>query len=299
MNPNHLLTFAIVARLKSITKAARLLHLGQPAVSGQLKLLQSNVGEPLYERKGHQIVLTPAGEGLLLHAEKMESDFNQAIEYVRCLQKINAGTLRLGSTTTIGSYYLPRFVVQLQTVHSGVQIFMKTGDTMEILRSLTELDLGFIEGPVEEENLPMNYQVIPWQDDEIVLVVPEDHELAKDYPESVPLDVFNQHQVIWREPGSGARDVVEKALLESNIDAPVNIEVNGVSGIKEAVRAGMGIGFASFQALRHENSGLVSRRINPPDGLIWHLNIIAPRNEIQSRTARAFLELCLNREAEN
>lgn len=299
MNPNHLLTFAIVARLKSITKAARLLHLGQPAVSGQLKLLQNNVGEPLYERKGHQIVLTPAGEGLLQHAEQMESDFNQAIEYVRCLQKINAGTLRLGSTSTIGSYYLPRYVVQLQTVHAGVQVFMKTGDTREILRSLTELDLGFIEGPVEEESLPINYQVLPWQDDEIVLVVPEDHELAKEYAESVPLDVFTRHQVIWREPGSGARDVVEKALLESGIEAPVNIEVNGVSGIKEAVRAGMGISFASFQALRHENSGLVSRRIKPPDGLIWHLNIVAPRDEIQSRTAKAFLDLCLNRETEN
>ncbi len=299
MNPNHLLTFAIVARLKSITRAARLLHLGQPAVSGQLKLLQNNVGEPLYERKGHQIVLTPAGEGLLQHAEQMESDFNQAIEYVRCLQKINAGTLRLGSTSTIGSYYLPRYVVQLQTVHAGVQVFMKTGDTREILRSLTELDLGFIEGPVEEESLPLNYQVIPWQDDEIVLVVPEDHELAKEYSQSVPLDVFTRHQVIWGEPGSGARDVVEKALLESDIEAPVNIEVNGVSGIKEAVRAGMGIGFASFQALRHESSGLVSRRIKPPDGLIWHLNIIAPRNEIQSRTAKAFLDLCLNRETEN
>ena len=50
MNPNHLLTFAVVARLKSITKAAKYLHLGQPAVSGQLKLLQSTVGEPLYDR---------------------------------------------------------------------------------------------------------------------------------------------------------------------------------------------------------------------------------------------------------
>ena len=299
MNPNHLLTFAIVARFKSITKAAQLLHLGQPAVSGQLKLLQSTVGEPLYERKGHEIVLTPAGKGLLGYAEKMESDVNQAIEYVRCLQRINAGTLRLGSTTTIASYYLPRYVVQLQTLHDGVQVFMKTGDTREVLQSMAELDLGFFEGPVEEENLPGNYQVIPWQDDEIVLVIPKDHELARQYPESVPLDVFTKYQVIWREPGSGARDVVEKALLEADIEVPVNIEVSGVSGIKESVRAGMGIGFVSFQALRYESNGLVARRINPPDGLLWHLNVISPRKEIQSRAARAFLDLCLNREIEN
>jgi LysR family transcriptional regulator, transcriptional activator of the cysJI operon len=292
MNPNHLLTFAVVARFQSITQAADYLHLGQPAVSGQLKLLQSMVGEPLYERKGHKIVLTPAGKGLLGYAEKMDREFNQAIEYVRSLQSVNAGTLRIGSTTTIASFYLPYYVVQLQTVHTGVQVFMKTGNSKEVVRDLLELDLGFIEGPVDEESLPVNYQVIPWCDDEIVLVLPSDHVLAKEYPDSVPLDVFTKHQVIWREPGSGARDVVEKALLEAGIDAEVTIEVTGVSGVKESVRAGMGIGFTSYQALRHESKGLVYRRINPPDGLIWHLNIIAPAEALQSRTAKAFMELC-------
>ncbi|MGR9100476.1 MAG: LysR family transcriptional regulator [Gammaproteobacteria bacterium] len=292
LNPNHLLTFAVVARLKSITKAAQCLHLGQPAVSGQLKLLQETVGEPLYERTGHQIGLTPAGNGLLEYAEKMEREFNQANEYVRCLQRVNAGSLRLGSTTTIASFYLPRYVVKLQTLHPGVQIFMKTGDTGEIIQNLSELDLGFIEGPIEEEDLPGNFRAIPWQDDEIVLVLPEEHELALQYPTAVPLTVFTEHPVIWREPGSGARHVVEKALRKAKIKAEVKIEVMGVSGIKESVRAGLGISFASSQALRHESKGLVARRINPPDGLIWHLNIIAPDESIQSRAVKAFLELC-------
>lgn len=292
LNPNHLLTFAVVARFKSITRAAQSLHLGQPAVSGQLKLLQETVGEPLYERTGHQISLTPAGRGVLEYAESIERDFNRANEYVRSLQRVNAGTLRLGSTMTIASFYLPRYVVQLQTRHPGVQIFMKTGDTDEIIQNLPELDLGFIEGPIEEQNLPGNYRVIPWQEDEIVLVLPENHELTRQYPDSVSLNVFTEHQVIWREPGSGARHVVEKALREADIDVPVKIEVMGVSGIKESVRAGLGISFASSQALRHESKELVARRINPPDGLFWHLNIIAPEESIRSRAAKAFLELC-------
>ncbi len=294
MNPNHLLTFAIVARFKSITLAAKHLHLGQPAVSGQLKLLQNTVGEPLYERRGHQIQLTPAGFGLLEYANKMELDYTQAIEYTRRLQKINTGNLRLGSTTTIASYYLPQYVVQLQTAHAGVQVFMTTADTAEILHNLDSLDLGFIEGPIEDAALSGDFQLIPWQDDEIVLVLPEDHEIARIYPDIVPLTVFNEHQVIWRESGSGARQVIEKALLEAGIVAPVNIEVTGVAGIKESVRAGLGIGFSSSQALRHENKGLVARRLNSAQGLKWHLNIIAPKDQIQSRVTRAFLELCLN-----
>lgn len=292
MNPNHLLTFSVVAKFNSISQAAQYLHLGQPAVSGQLKLLQNEVGEPLYERKGHRIELTPAGNGLLEYAEHLNTDFRQANEYIQRLQRVNAGILRLGSTMTIASYYLPHHVVEMQTLHPGVQVFMKTGDTQEILRNMQDLDLGFIEGPVGSSELSGNYNVLPWQQDEIVLVVPEKHPVAREYPDSVPLSVFTEHQVIWREASSGARQVVEKALLESAIIAPVTIEVTGVTGIKEAVRAGMGIGFASSQALRNENKGLVARRINPPDGLIWYLNIIAPKLTIQARTAKAFLDIC-------
>ena len=127
MNPNNLLTFAVVARLKSITKTAEVLHLGQPAVSGQLKLLQEFVGEPLYQRKGHQIELTPVGDGLLEYAKRLEKNLKQANDYVDNVKHVNAGRLRIVSTMTIASYYLPQLVVQLQTQHAGVKVFMETG----------------------------------------------------------------------------------------------------------------------------------------------------------------------------
>lgn len=294
MNPNHLFTFAVVARYKSITQAAQFLELGQPAVSGQLKLLQTAVGEPLYERKGHRIELTPAGLGLLEYADKMYSDFKQALDYVRCLKDVNAGSLRIGATSTLASFFLPKYVVRLQTQHPGVQVYMETEDTQTIVRKIHDYDLGFVEGTVEADELPANYEMIPWKNDEIVLILAEDHPLVKLYPDAVPLKVFTEHQVIWREPGSGARRVVEKALADAGIEVTVNIEVPGVTGVKEAVRAGMGIGFSSSQALRHESNGLVAKRINPPHGLPWDLNMIAPKPIMQSRVAKAFLALCLS-----
>jgi len=296
LNPQHLLTFSVVARLKSITLTAQQLHVGQPAVSGQLKLLQSFVGEPLYERKGHQIELTAAGEGLLKYADKMDGCYMQAHEYVRSLQQISTGILRIGATMTIASFYLPKYVVELQSQYEGVQVFMKTLDTSETLDNLYNLDLGFIEGSLAGVELPSNYQVIAWQQDEIVLVIPDSHPLALEYPEYVPLDVFTEHQVIWREPGSGARHVVENALIESDINAPVNIEVTGVSAVKESVRAGLGIGFSSAMALKNEAAGLTSRRIGCAQGLTWQLNIIAPKKSLQSRATQAFLSFCMEDE---
>lgn len=132
--------------------------------------------------------------------------------------------------------------------------------------------------------------MLPWKEDDIVLIVPHDHEIAEIYPEAVPLNVFTRYQVIWCEPGSGARHVVETASAEAHITAPVNIEVMGVAGVKESVRAGLGIGFASIQAMRHENDSLASRRINPPDGLRRQLNIIAPEAKMRSRASRALLD---------
>jgi DNA-binding transcriptional LysR family regulator len=291
MNLNCLLTFAVVARLRSITRAAEQLNLGQPAVSGQLKQLQNAVGEPLYERMGHQIVLTPAGEGLLEYAERMERDYREARDYIRRLQQVNVGTLRIGSTMTIASYYLPHHLVRLQTAYPGVQVYMTTGDTREIVRKLSELDVAFIEGPVDREQLSAPFRMLPWKEDEIVLIVPKEHEIAGKFPGAVPLDILTRYQVIWREPGSGARQVVERALAEARIDAPVNIEVMGVAGVKESVRAGLGIGFVSFRAMRHDHSGLISRRIGPAEGLRWQLNIIAPEEKMRSRACRAFLDL--------
>ena len=292
LNPQHLLTFSVVARLKSITLTAKQLNIGQPAVSGQLKLLQAFVGEPLYERKGHQIELTAAGIGLLEYADKIDSCYTQALEYVHSLQKISTGVLRIGATMTIASFYLPKFLVELQTRHKGVQVFMKTLDTAETLRNLYSLDLGFIEGSLADFELSSNYQVIEWQKDEIVLILPENHTLATEYTDCVPLQVFNQYQVIWRESSSGARQVVEQALLEAGIKTEVNIEVTGVSAVKESVRAGLGIGFSSVMALKNENKGLVTRRIGTQEGLTWQLNIIAPKPVLRSRATQAFLDLC-------
>lgn len=292
LNPQHLLTFSVLARLKSITLTAKQLNIGQPAVSGQLKLLQSFVGEPLYERKGYQIELTAAGVGLLEYADKIDTCYTQALEYVRSLQEISTGALRIGATTTIASYYLPKFLVELQTKHKGVQVFMQTLDTAETLRNLYSLDLGFIEGTLADFELSSNYQVITWQKDEIVLILPEHHSLATDYTDYVPLQVFNQYQVIWRESGSGARQVVEQALHDEGISHDINIEVTGVSAVKESVRAGLGIGFSSVMALKNESKGLVTRRIGTQDGLTWQLNIIAPKPALQSRVTQAFLDLC-------
>jgi DNA-binding transcriptional LysR family regulator len=120
------------------------------------------------------------------------------------------------------------------------------------------------------------------------MVLRSDHQLAQIYPETVPLQVFADYPVIWREPGSSARNVMQQAFKEAALDIPVNIEVSGVAGIKGCVRPGLGISYASSRALKHGDASLTYRRIG--NGLEWQLNILI-RKRIRSRAAQAFLEL--------
>lgn len=70
MTPDQLITFAAVAEHRNISRAALALHLSQPAVSGQLRQLQDEFGEPLYQRDGRGVRLTPVGEALARHASQ-------------------------------------------------------------------------------------------------------------------------------------------------------------------------------------------------------------------------------------
>ncbi|WP_308417458.1 LysR family transcriptional regulator, partial [Bordetella pertussis] len=100
MTPEQLLTFASVADAGNISRAAELLHLSQPAVSGQLRMLQDWFGEPLYRRSGHGIVLTAAGERLAEHARQLRQVYSQAGALRDAWRGLETGSLRLGASTT-------------------------------------------------------------------------------------------------------------------------------------------------------------------------------------------------------
>ncbi|MCJ9711285.1 LysR family transcriptional regulator, partial [Bordetella hinzii] len=110
MTPEQLLSFACVADLGNISRAAQQLHLSQPALSGQLRMLQEWFGEPLYRRSGHGIALTEAGERLAAHARQLRQVYGQARAMRDAWRGLETGSLRLGGSTTPASYLLPALV---------------------------------------------------------------------------------------------------------------------------------------------------------------------------------------------
>jgi len=316
VTPEQLLTFAAVAEYGNVSHAANALCLSQPAVSGQLRLLQESIGELLYQREGRGIRLTEAGRQLALHAQGLRDSYRQALAFENALRSLKAGALRIGASTTPASYLLPYRIAEFHRRYPEISLSTIDGNTAEIVAALTRLDVAFIEGAVPD-GLAAGVGVYPWLQDEVVAVVPSQHPLAQRGGQGATLAELAAFPMVWREPGSGVRQIVERVFVRAEVAVRGELELTGVEGVKEAVRAGMGIGFVSALAMRHEDSALASVRIlvgsgedanlnkpsadaslnanpspNHSNGLTRSITILVPHQEALSRVARAFLDIC-------
>lgn len=289
MTPEQLITFATVAEHGNISHAALALHLSQPAVSGQLKLLQEEFGEPLYQRAGRGVRLTAAGEQLLGHAQRLRETFRQAQALRDALRGLERGTLRIGASTTPASYLLPYLIADFRQRYPDVVVTTENGNTAEIVAALGSLDIALIEGPPGQE-LPLGTRVTAWREDEIVAIVPSDHPLAA-AGQGQTLQALGNYPLVLRESGSGVRQLVERAFARCGVAMRVGLEIAGVEGVKEAVRAGMGVGFVSAMSIRHEDGALRQLRI-APEPLTRRFSILMPHAATPSRVAARFFQLC-------
>jgi DNA-binding transcriptional LysR family regulator len=295
MTADQLITFASVAEHLNISRAAVALHLSQPAVSGQLRQLQDEFGEPLYQRDGRGIRLTPAGEQLASYAMRLRDTWRQAHAYRDALRGLEQGTLRIGASTTPASYLLPYLIADFHRRHPDVSVHTADGNTTEIVGALGSVDIAMIEGPVGAD-LPPDTAVHAWREDEIVAIMPRSHPLVQtasgDAGGRVELAALGAHPLVVREAGSGVRQIVERAFARAGVPMRVALEIAGVEGVKEAVRAGMGIGFVSAMSMRHENGTLRLFSLSP-EPLTRRLSILVPHASAPARVVEQFLALCL------
>jgi len=296
MTPEQLITFAAVAEHRNISRAALALHLSQPAVSGQLRLLQEEFGEALYLRDGRGVRLTPAGEQLAAHAVRLRESWRDAYAFRDALRGLERGTLRIGASTTPASYLLPYLMAAFQRRFPDVKLETMSGNTADVVGALGALDIALIEGPVGAQ-LPPGTTVHPWREDEIVAIAPcahplVAHALSLGAAERVSFAALGEHPVVLREDGSGLRQVVERAFAEAGVPVRIGLQVAGVEGVKEAVRAGMGVGFVSAMSMRHEDGALATIRLGPVP-LARRFSILVPHAAAASRAAQRFLELCV------
>jgi DNA-binding transcriptional LysR family regulator len=289
---NQLQVYLKVVQTQSVTRAAEALNLSQPAVSIQLKNFQDQFGIPLIEVIGRKVYITDFGKEIAVAAENI---INQvyAINYKSLAYKNQlSGRLKIAAVST-GKYLMPFFLSGFMRQHAGVELVMDVTNKNKVFESLknNEIDFGLVSF------LPplLDIDKLDLLDDKLYLVGKretnqKDHVTAKKMFENLP--------IIFREEGSGTRQVMEKFLQTNNISVLRKIELTSNEAVKQSLLAGLGYSIMPFIGIRKEieNKEL---QIIPVKGLpiktTW--NLIWLKGKKLSPTAASFLDyLQLNKQ---
>jgi len=244
----RLKVFRVVAEQLNFRRAAEHLFLTQPAVTLQIKALESDLGVRLFDRAAGRISLTRQGTVLLRYARRLAALVAEAERELGGADGAVSGELSLGVSTTIAQYVLPRLLGAFLEEHPRVQFSLHSGNTAEIVRLLLDgsVSVGLIEGPARDRGVHTE----PFMEDELVLITPRDFEL-----EHLSRTQLTASSLLMREQGSGSRRVVETALEKAGFKLKSFhkvMDLDSTEAIKSAVEAGLGVGFVSRWAISKE-----------------------------------------------
>jgi len=244
----RLKVFRAVADHLNFRKAAEHLFITQPAVTLQIKALESELGVRVFDRTGGKITLTRQGSVLFGYANQLVSLASEAERELGCSEGSVSGELALGASTTIAQYVLPRLLGAFQNEYPKIQFSLQSGNTSEVVRWLLEgkVALGLIEGPARERGV----RTEPFMEDELILIMPPSFDSNRLSPAQLLAT-----NLLMREQGSGSRRVVEMALEKADFKLKAFkkvMELDSTEAIKSAVEAGLGVGFVSRWAIAKE-----------------------------------------------
>ena len=236
----QLKVFEAVARHLSFSRAAEELHLTQPAVSTQVKQLESHVGLPLFEQLGKKVFLTPAGTEMLHYSRAIIALFRETEEAMDHLKGITGGKLNV-AVISAGDYFFPRLLAAFTARHPGVTLNLTVHNREELLHQLTEnlTDLAvMVRPPPEIDTINEAFAPHPY-----VIVAPPDHPLASQ--RQIPFSRLTEEPFISRERGSDTWNSLQDAFGQRTQRLKITMEIASTETIKQAVVAGMGISFLS------------------------------------------------------
>lgn len=246
MKIEQLRVFLAVAEHLHFTKAADSLYITQPAVSAAIQSLEEQYGVRLFHRIGRHVELTDAGNLLQVEAQKILNQVSLAEQGLRELNGLQRGELKIGSSLTVGNYWLPQKISQFKQSYPGISIHCTLANAEEIFSGTASgiFDLGLITGEVKP-SLRQTLDVSIIGHDVVSVVVGQSHPwFGRD---AVLVSELPETAWIMREPGSGSRYMFEQVLQSWGID-PNTLDVALVLTTSEMIKAVVedGVGAAAL-----------------------------------------------------
>jgi DNA-binding transcriptional LysR family regulator len=247
MTLHQLKTFIAVAEHGGLTAAAEKLHMTQPAVSIQVKLLEDYYGLPLLEVVGKKVYLTDVGRMLYQTAKATLAQLAELETEFSHIQGGMKGRLSVSVVST-AKYFVPHLLGQFHREYPDVEICLNVTNRAIVLERLQNNSDDLVILSQLPEKLPIIAE--QFLEDELVIPAPPDHPFAKQH--GIELSALKNEPFIIRERGSGTRMVMEQVFKKHHLNPRVVMEFGSSSAIKQAVIAGFGLSFLSKMSIENE-----------------------------------------------
>lgn len=282
---NQLQVFLKVAETQSVTKAAEDLHLTQPAVSIQLKNLQAQFDIPLTEVIGRNIYITDFGREIADAAEAILEQVNAINNKMHVYKGELVGKLKISVVST-GKYVMPYFLSGFIKQHPGVELIMDVTNKSKVVESLGRNEVDFSLVSI----LPNNLQTekIDLIKNKLYLVGNTEEVFKK---KSYKTDILKDLPLIFREPGSGTRQAMERFFNNNDIAVKKKLELTSNEAVKQAVLAGLGYSIMPLIGIKnelHENQLQIIPVKGLPIKTVWSL--IWLKGKKRAHVANALLD---------
>jgi LysR family transcriptional regulator, low CO2-responsive transcriptional regulator len=240
--------FASLARTGSFTLAAKELHLTQSAISHSMKALEREVGCRVLDKLGKKVVLTEAGEALLVHVERILAEMTLARAELDQLGKWGQSRLRLGASSTACQHILPTVLREFRESFPQCVISIEPGDTPEMIAALRDrrIDLAVNLEPRRDE--PLSFR--PLFTDELSFVLSPLHPWARE-GRVERSQIAKQHYIVYGKRSYTA-EMIDEYFREEDIVLYSSIDLGSMEAIKELVKLGLGVSILATWTCRKE-----------------------------------------------
>ncbi|PXY22858.1 LysR family transcriptional regulator [Prauserella muralis] len=257
MELRHLRYFTAVADTCHFGKAAERLHLAQPALSHAIRQLEAELGAALFTRTTRQVRLTPAGEFLLIEAQRVLDTVEGSVRGVRRIADGRLGLVRVGFTGTSSFSHLPRIARAVKRELPGVAVEVHadllTAAQCDGLRS-GALDLGVLRPPARGEDVDLH----TLEGEPLILAVPADHRLAVE-PVVSMADLRTEGFIGYASKDSVVNDAVLRSCEAAGFSPRREHEAEGTAVVLALVAGGLGIAVLPASARALPLAGVVFR----------------------------------------
>ncbi|MFD1362140.1 LysR family transcriptional regulator [Lentibacillus salinarum] len=229
--------FIAVSKELHFSRAAEKLNIAQPTLSQQIRILEDEVGIPLFDRIGKKTALTEAGKILLHHSRRVFYEIEQAQAALRDLNGLQTGKLTIGSLMTCVSYLLPSAISTFKQLYPNIGLSVYGLRTGDIKTGLLEngLDLGISFLPVEDAELAS----IPLFTEELSLAVPANHPLAG--AEAVEMETLEHVPAVLLPENYFLRQLIDSYCAEIGMILRPTLEMTTLESLTQMVSEGIGV----------------------------------------------------------